>query len=245
MSSPLPEFTVLPKHIGIIMDGNGRWAKKRGLPRTEGHKRGAETFETISSYCADLGIPYVTFYAFSTENWSRPPEEVSAIMALLRDYLGRAESRQKENREKGFALRFIGNPDGLDEDIVAAEKHAETLGATGDEIRTVVNMAVNYGGREEILHSVRDIARRVRSGELDPADITEDTVSSGLYTCGQPDVDLIIRPSGEQRLSNFLLWQSAYAEFWYSDVLWPDFTERDLNEALRSYEQRHRRFGGV
>ncbi len=233
----------LPQHVGIIMDGNGRWAKQRGLKRTEGHKEGARVFRRICEYANDIGIRFITFYAFSTENWARPPEEVSAIMELLREYLFEAEERKRENEARGMRIRFIGSQEGLPRDIVRLMNQAqeESLSAT----KTIVNIAVNYGGRQEILHSVRGLAQLVSAGEKKPEEITLEDIGNGLYTAGQPDPDLIIRPSGEYRLSNFLIWQAAYAEFWYSDVLWPDFKEADFDQALESYQKRNRRFGGI
>lgn len=236
-------FSVLPAHIGIIMDGNGRWAKGRGLPRKMGHIEGAKTFRRIGEYAGDLGIRHISFYAFSTENWARPEDEVNAIMKLFGDYLKEAEDRLQENIEKGIRLRFLGDKDALTPELRAAMEYLEN--ATKDMDKVNLNLAINYGGQQEILHSVKNIARDVLSGKIKPDEITSDMIQQGLYTAEQPPVDLVIRPSGEQRLSNFLLWQSAYAEFWYSDVLWPDFTERDLDEALRAYEKRNRRFGGV
>lgn len=233
-------FAVLPKHIGIIMDGNGRWAKKRGLPRTAGHKKGANVFRGIAEDCADLGIEYVTFYCFSSENWKRPQKEVDAIMDLFRDYLIEAEERQKES--KNIKVKFIGERDGLREDLLELMDRAEAN--TASHNGTTINLAINYGGRQEIAHAVREVAKKVLMEEKSVKDITEDDISAHLYTAGQHDPDLIIRPSGEQRLSNFMIWQAAYSEFWYSDVLWPDFTKKDLYEALRAYESRNRRFGG-
>lgn len=239
----LPTFEVLPKHIGIIMDGNGRWATERGMPRYKGHIEGAKTFRVIGEYAADLGITCMTFYAFSTENWRRPQQEVSAIMNLFREYLHEAEERQAENEEKGIHMNFIGDKTGIPVDIRTLMKKLEK--GTSSKHKVMVNIAINYGGKQEITHSVQKIAELVKKGKLNPKDITEDTISNHLYTAGQPDPDLIIRPSGEHRLSNFLLWQSAYSEFWTSDVLWPDFTKENLNEALREFEKRNRRFGGV
>ena len=233
----------LPQHVGIIMDGNGRWAKQRGLKRTQGHKEGARVFRRICEYANDIGIRYITFYAFSTENWARPPEEVSAIMELLREYLWEAEDRKNANAARGMRIRFIGSQEGLPGDIISLMNQAqeESLAAT----KTIVNIAVNYGGRQEILHSVQCLAQQTAAGELKPEEITLEQIGGGLYTAGQPDPDLIIRPSGEYRLSNFLIWQAAYAEFWFSDVLWPDFTEADFDLALESYRRRDRRFGGI
>lgn len=239
----LPKFSVLPRHVGIIMDGNGRWAKKRGLPRYKGHIEGAKTFRKIGEFAGNLGIECLTFYAFSTENWKRPPEEVKAIMDLFREYLKELDDRKAENEEKGIKVNFIGDRSGIPMDILAMMKHSERITAKKDHV--VLNIAINYGGRQEILHSVQELAKQVEKGKLKAKDITMDMISDNLYTGGLPDPDLIIRPSGEYRISNFLLWQSAYSEFWYSDVLWPDFTEEDFVEALRSYEHRNRRFGGV
>lgn len=239
----LPEFSVIPKHIGIIMDGNGRWAKKRNLPRYKGHIEGAKTFRKIGEFAADLGIKCLTFYAFSTENWKRPQEEVNAIMELFREYLKEADERSAENEEKGITLRFIGDRSGIPEDIAALMSHIENI--SSDKSKVVLNIAINYGGRHEIVNAVREIAEKVKSGEMDVCDIDENTISDYLYTKNLPDPDLIIRPSGECRLSNFLTYQSAYSELWFSDVLWPDFTEADLVAALREFERRNRRFGGV
>ncbi len=229
---------ILPEHIGIIMDGNGRWAKLRGLPRNMGHKKGAEVFEEISKYCRELGIKYLTVYAFSTENWRRPKEEVDGIMNLMRDYLKRMEKAAG----KGIAVRFIGDKTPFDPELKALMERAEST--ADDETVTTVQVALNYGGRDEILHSVKEIAEKVKNGELLPEDITEDTISQNLYS-KTPEADLIIRPSGEERLSNFLLWESAYSEFVFMDVLWPDFTKADLDKALEEYSKRNRRFGGV
>lgn len=226
------EFTVLPQHLGIIMDGNGRWAKKRGLPRTAGHRAGADVFENICNECARLGIPEVTFYAFSTENWKRSKEEVDALMDMFHDFL--IDAKNDMLRSGNIRARFPGEKTGMREDILKLMDDAveETSKRTG----TIVNLAINYGGRQEIVHAVNKL---IAEGKTE---ITEDDISQNLYT--SPECDLIIRPSGEERLSNFLLWQAAYSEFWYSDVLWPDFTEKDLHEALTEFEKRNRRFGG-
>lgn len=230
----------LPRHIGIIMDGNGRWAKKRGLPRSAGHKQGAKAFREISAYCQEIGIAYLTVYAFSTENWSRPQSEVDAIMDLLRDYL--AELEKHSGQEEGV-LRFIGDKTQLAPDLQEKIRQVEqrTAGRSG----ITVNIALNYGGRSEIVAAMRKAAALAAAGELLPEAIDEALVDTLLYTGGQPPVDLIIRPSGEQRLSNFLLWQGAYAELVFMDVLWPDFTSRTLDEAIREYQRRSRRFGGI
>ncbi|MCQ2471149.1 MAG: isoprenyl transferase [Clostridia bacterium] len=233
----------LPEHIGIIMDGNGRWAKQRGLNRWDGHKEGANVFRKICSYACDIGIKSITFYAFSTENWRRPPEEVAAIMDLFRDYLGEAEDRENENIKKGMQMHFIGRRDDMPDDIVSLMETAEENSKDANRIK--VNIAINYGGRLEIVEAVRKLAQKVKDGEMNPEDITEDSISDNVYTAGQSDPDLIIRPSGELRLSNFLLWQSAYSELWFSDILWPDFTTDDLDKAIDDYNNRNRRFGGV
>lgn len=239
----LPEFSVLPKHVGIIMDGNGRWAKQRNLPRYKGHIEGAKTFRKIGEFAADIGVKCLTFYAFSTENWKRPQEEVNAIMELFREYLIEADERSGENEEKGITLRFIGDKSGIPEDIAALMNHIENI--SSDKSKVVLNIAINYGGRHEIVNAVRTIAEKVKNGEIEPSDIDEAAISDCLYTKDLPDPDLIIRPSGELRLSNFLTYQSAYSELWFSDVLWPDFTEEDFVRALREFESRNRRFGGV
>ncbi|MBR2730905.1 MAG: isoprenyl transferase [Clostridia bacterium] len=234
---------ILPRHIGIIMDGNGRWAKQRGLPRSEGHRAGANTFRRICDYAAELGVECLTFYAFSTENWKRPAQEVAAIMDLFRDYLKEAQEREAENEQKGFRIRYIGTREGLAPDIVGMIELIERQSAA--QTATVINLAVNYGGRDEIVHAVRALTGEVAAGALQPSEITEQMIGARLYTAGLPDPDLIIRPSGELRLSNFLTWQSAYAELWFSDILWPDFTPEDLDRAILDYNERNRRFGGV
>ncbi|MBR0113295.1 MAG: isoprenyl transferase [Clostridia bacterium] len=234
---------ILPRHIGVIMDGNGRWAKSRGLERSEGHRAGANTFRTICNYAADLGIEYMTFYAFSTENWKRPAKEVRAIMKIFRDYLDEANERESENEQRGLRFHLIGEKKGLPSDVV---ERMETLEkGTADKKVMTVNLAINYGGRDEILHSFKELAKQVKDGKLNPKDITQEDISANLFTAGQPDPDLIIRPSGEYRLSNFMIWQAAYSEFWYSDVMWPDFTPDDLDKAILDFCHRNRRFGGI
>ena len=230
----------LPRHIAIIMDGNGRWAKQRGLPRTAGHKVGAETFRKIATYCKDLGVQYLTVYAFSTENWKRPQSEIDAIMNLLRDYLDELERHSDE--EQG-TLRFIGDMAPLAEDLWQriADVQERTAGREG----ITVNIALNYGGRHEVVHAVQQAVSLARQGTLTPEAVDEALVDSLMYTAGQPPVDLIIRPSGEQRISNFLLWQGAYAELVFMDVLWPDFTPGDLDRAIAEFQRRSRRFGGI
>ncbi len=233
----LPEN--LPQHIGFIMDGNGRWAKKRGLPRTFGHTEGAKTFRKIVRYCKDIGIPYISFYAFSTENWKRPKDEVNAIMNLFREYIIDVRNYLSENTR----MIFLGDISELDEDLQKKIKDLEY--DTKDYKEMTLMMAVNYGGRAEIANATRQIAQKVKDGELKISDINENTINDFLYTHEAPDVDLIIRPSGELRLSNFLIWQSAYAEYYFTDVLWPDFTPKELDKALIDFSKRGRRFGGV
>jgi undecaprenyl diphosphate synthase len=229
----------MPAHIAIIMDGNGRWAKQRGLARSMGHREGAKTVEIITRHCLEIGIGHLTLFAFSTENWSRPKAEVEAIMNLLRDYLTQCE--QQQNRE--VRTRFIGDRAPLAPDLVRRMDALEA--ATANNTRMNLNIAINYGGRDEILHAARRLACLVAEGKLDPRDIDAALFSQGLYTAGQPDPDMIIRPSGEQRLSNFLLWQCAYAELIYMDKLWPDFTPADLDTAIALYAGRDRRYGGI
>lgn len=233
----LPEN--LPQHIGFIMDGNGRWAKKRGLPRTFGHTEGAKTFRKIVRYCKDIGIPYISFYAFSTENWKRPKDEVNAIMNLFREYIIDVRNYLSENTK----MIFLGDISELDEDLQKKIRDLEY--DTKDYKEMTLMMAVNYGGRAEIANATRQIAQKVKDGELEISDINESTINDFLYTHDAPDVDLIIRPSGELRLSNFLIWQSAYAEYYFTDVLWPDFTPKELDKALIEFSKRGRRFGGV
>ncbi len=230
----------LPEHIGIIMDGNGRWAKKRGLPRSAGHTAGAQTFRKIARYCSDIGIKYLTVYAFSTENWRRPSDEVDALMRLFKDYLQEAI---RDFKDDSIVLRFIGDRSAFSPELLSLMNENEEESRERDGM--VLNIAMNYGGRAELVTAIRDMANEVKDGSLDPAAITEELVSQHLYTKGQPDPDLIIRPSGENRTSNFLLWQSAYAEYVIMDVLWPDFTQDDLNRALIEFAKRNRRFGGV
>ncbi len=237
------ENIILPRHIGIIMDGNGRWAKQRGLKRSEGHKEGAKVFRAICEYALEIGIEYLTFYAFSTENWKRPTDEVAAIMNLFRDYLSEAQEREEENEAKGMRIRYIGERSALPEDIVTLIEELEN--GSKEKNAITINLAVNYGGRDEILHAVKKIAEDVEKGNLKAEDIDSKYIDGNLFTAGQPDPDLIIRPSGEYRLSNFLIWQAAYSEFWFSDILWPDFTSDDLDKAIIDYAKRNRRFGGV
>lgn len=229
----LPEK--LPQHIGIIMDGNGRWAKKRGLPRSAGHSAGAKAFQSIARYCNKIGIKYLTVYAFSTENWKRPKDEVDAIMKLLHDYLVDSVNFTDEN----IKVKFLGNLSMLTDELNRLIKKAEddSKNATG----LCLNIALNYGGRDEIVRSVRKMAEN----GADLSKLTEQELSDNLYTAGMPDPDLIIRPSGEYRLSNFLIWQSAYAEYWFTDRLWPDFSEKDIDSAVNAFALRDRRYGGT
>lgn len=229
----------LPTHIGIIMDGNGRWAKKRGMPRSVGHQKGAAVFKTISRYCRDRGIKYLTVYAFSTENWKRSVEEVSGIMNLFREYLKDVKNYTKEN----IRVCFIGDRSVLDEDIIKLMEDTEETSKDYDSM--TLNIAINYGGIPEITNAVRLCAEKVKNGELSPEDITEKTIEAQLYTNGQPAPDLIIRTGGEYRLSNFLTWQSAYSELYFCDVLWPDFDKKHLDEALKEFSKRNRRFGNA
>lgn len=231
---------VLPEHIGIIMDGNGRWAKKRKLPRSAGHNAGGKVFRKISRYCSDIGIKYLTVYAFSTENWKRPKEEIDALMKLFKDYLEEALSDFKDD---SIIVRFIGDKTPFSDELKALMIENEE--GSKDRDGMVLNIAMNYGSRDEIVRAVKSISENVKEGVLDIDSIDEDLISDNLYTAGQPDPDLVIRPSGEYRISNFLLWQSAYTEFVIMNKLWPDFTEKDLDEAIDIYNNRNRRFGGV
>ncbi len=236
----LAQEMVLPKHVGIIMDGNGRWAKQRGLPRKAGHREGAQTFRTITRYCSQVGIRYLTVYAFSTENWKRPEDEVGALMGLFKSYLREA---LEDFQDDDIVVRFIGDKSGFSPEL--QELMNENEESSKDRPGMVLNIAMNYGSRDEIVRAVKNICAKVESGILRAADVTEQLVADHLYTAGQPDPDLIIRPSGEYRISNFMLWQSAYTEFVIMNKLWPDFTKADLDEALRIYASRNRRYGGV
>ncbi len=229
----------LPRHVGFIMDGNGRWAQKRGLPRKMGHRAGAEVFKKIADYCREIGIKYVTFYAFSTENWKRPADEVGALMDLFDKYLDDAE----EYARKKTRMVFLGDKAPFRESI--QRKMLSIEERTREFDSCTVMLAMNYGGRDDIVYAAKKAAELVSSGYMSSDDITEDMFGSLLYTGNAPDVDLVVRPSGEYRLSNFLIWQCAYAEYYFSDVLWPDFTTSDLDKALLAYSERNRRFGGV
>ena len=228
-----------PVHVGIIMDGNGRWAKKRGLPRKFGHRQGAQTFRTIAIYAKNVGVKYLTFYAFSTENWKRPQEEVDALMDLFEKNLDEFTDFVKEN----IRVRFIGDRTMLKPSL--RQKMHDVEETSKDFKAMTLVLAINYGGRDEICHSCKVLAQQVKNGELEPEDITMDMIQDNLYTLEIPPVDLVIRPSGEQRLSNFMIWQCAYAEFYYSNILWPDFKKDDLDSAIAAYNERNRRFGGI
>lgn len=230
----------LPQHIGIIMDGNGRWAKKRGLPRSAGHKAGAESLKKIVTEANNMGIKYITVYAFSTENWKRPQAEVDYLMSLLMDYLVNAE---KTLANENVRIRAIGSRAELSEEMRRQIKKTEEF--TSNRTGIVMNIALNYGGREEIVHAARELGRKVKEGLLMPEDITEKEIENNLYTAGQPDVDLLIRTSGEQRLSNFMLWQVSYAEMVFVNKLWPDFKPKDLRDCILTFQGRGRRFGGI
>lgn len=233
------EKDTLPKHVAIIMDGNGRWAKKHSVPRVVGHRSGAETLKKISKYAGELGIKYITVYAFSTENWKRDEEEVTGLMGLLLHYMKNAE---KELGGDNARIRVIGERSRFSPEIQAQMQRVEKVTEKNDGV--IVTLALNYGSRDEILHTVRALVQQVQNGTLLPEQITEETISSSLYTSFLPDPDLIIRSSGEMRLSNFLLWQSAYSELYFTDTLWPDFSEKDFNAAIDAYLARNRRYGG-
>ena len=228
-----------PQHIAIIMDGNGRWAKKRGLPRTAGHAAGGEAFRRIANYCRTLGVRYLTVYAFSTENWKRSEEEVAGIMRLLGRYLQEALEDMEKNR---VCFRFFGDLTKLSPQLQKLCADAESRSADYD---VQVNFCLNYGGRDEIVQASRAFAVDVAAGKYQPEDLSEELLSKYLYSADVPDPELIIRPSGEKRISNFLLWQSAYSEFVFMNVLWPDFSPADLDAAIAEYHQRNRRFGGT
>ena len=225
--------------IGIIMDGNGRWAKQRGLPRTAGHKKGAAVFQDIANYCEELGVSSVTFYAFSTENWKRPLEEVSAIMKLFGEYL----LKGLNYKDRNIRIKFLGDRTVLDPKLqeLMNKLEAESSVKTG----MTLNIAINYGGRPEIVRAAQQLAAKAAAGEIKPEEITEQLLSDAMYTAGQKDPDFILRPSGEKRLSNFMLWQAAYSELVEMDVLWPDFTRSDLDAAIEEFNHRSRRFGGL
>lgn len=234
------DFQHLPRHIAIIMDGNGRWAKKRGLPRTMGHAAGAETFRRIATYAKSIGLEYLTVYAFSTENWKRPLEEVRSIMGLLKKYLLEAIEGMERDR---FKICFFGDLTPLPQELRELCDRAIEISKGYDGCQ--VNICLNYGGRDELLRAMRAWRADCAAGLQKPEELTEAVLSGYLFSAGIPDPDLIIRPSGEIRTSNFLLWQSAYSEYYFTDVLWPDFSTKDLDEAIAAFQKRSRRFGGV
>lgn len=234
------DYERLPQHIGVIMDGNGRWAKKRGLPRSAGHSAGADTLKKIVTECNNMGIKYITVYAFSTENWKRPKEEVDFLMNLLMGYLKDAKNTLSG---ENVVIRAIGSRDELGDELREQIKITEDF--TKDNSGIVMNIALNYGAREEITGAVRKICQDALDNLLTPEEIDSQLISQNLYTANQPDPDLIIRTSGEERISNFLLWQLAYSELWFTKKLWPDFKVEDLHKAIIDYQARNRRYGGV
>lgn len=234
------QLNEVPAHIAIIMDGNGRWAKKRFMPRIFGHKYGVEALRNIVKHCSKLGVSYLTLYAFSTENWNRPEDEVSGLMDLLVTYL---RNELKELHDNEVRINFIGYVDGMPK--VAREEMDRAVEETKQNKGLTLNLAINYGGRDEIRRGIQSIAQKVASGEIEVDAIDDALISDSLYTKGQPDPDLIIRTSGEVRISNFLLWQLAYSELYFTDILWPDFNEKALEDAIEAYNQRNRRYGKV
>lgn len=234
----MPERNV-PGHIAIILDGNGRWAKKRGLPRTAGHAAGSETFRKIATYCKNIGVKYLTVYAFSTENWSRPEDEVKAIMKLLDKYLHEAiQTMERDN----IKMKILGDVSRLSDDLKAEIAETNEISSRYEGFQA--NICLNYGGRDEIVKAARQYAEDCVAGKTD-GELSEEEFSNYLYSAGMPDPDLLIRPGGEKRISNFLLWQCAYSEFYFTDVLWPDFDEKELDKAIEEFNRRDRRFGGV
>lgn len=231
---------VVPTHVAIILDGNGRWARAKGMPRSYGHKKGCDNLEKICTIAKELGIKYLTVYAFSTENWKRSREEVEGLMRLFRNYMKKCIKISRDNRMR---VRVIGDPRAFDQDLQQKIKELEAYSSQFDELH--FQIALNYGSRDEIRRAVQKIALEVKEGRLDPEDITEDTISDHLDTRGLPEPDLLIRTSGEERLSNFLMWQLAYTEFYFTDVAWPDFDKEEFVKALEKYNERDRRFGGV
>ena len=228
----------LPRHIAVVMDGNGRWAKRRGLPRTVGHGAGAENFRAVATHCKEIGVEYLTVYAFSTENWKRPVDEVETIMELLEKYLHEAIGKMEKDRVK---MKFFGDTTVLSEKLRRLIAETEEISARFEGVQ--VNICLNYGGRDEILRAAAQYAKDYAAGQTEP--LTEKRFSNYLFSAGIPDPDLVIRPSGEYRLSNFLLWQTAYSEFYFTDILWPDFSPRELDRAISVFQKRDRRYGGV
>lgn len=230
----------LPLHVGIIMDGNRRWAKKNGLPVYLGHSRGAEVFKSLAIYCNKIGLKYLTVYAFSTENWKRSAAEVSALMILLKKYLNKVI---KEFSNENMKMKFLGDVSAFSPDIQKLIQKIEKDSENNTGLQ--LNIAINYGSKSEILRAAKNLAEKVRLKEIDINSIDDKIFSENLYTSGAPDVDLLIRTGGEKRISNFMLWQCAYAEFYFTDVLWPDFSEKNFNSAIEEYFSRTRRFGGA
>ncbi len=238
MSAPAIDLARIPRHVAVIMDGNGRWAKARGLPRILGHQAGVKTVRTVCETARELGVGVLTLYAFSVENWKRPEEETSALMGLLNEYLRRELLTMMKNE---IRLGVVGDLAGLPEDV--QKQLNSVIEETRGNNKMLLNLALNYGGRAEIVQAVQKIAREVKAGRLNPEQIDEETINHSLYTAGQPDPDLLIRTSGEMRVSNFLLWQISYAEIYITQKLWPDFTRDDLIKAIAEYQKRDRRFG--
>lgn len=230
----------IPQHVAIILDGNGRWAKAKGMPRNMGHAQGAKTVEVICEEAYRMGIEYLTVYAFSTENWNRPQDEVDALMKLLRNYMKTCLKTAEKNR---MCVRVIGEKSRLDEDIRTRIEELEEATKNNDGLKFTI--AINYGGRDEITRAVRTLAKKAAAGELAPGEITEEVISDTLDTHGLPEPDLLIRTCNEQRISNFLLWQLAYTEFYFTEVAWPDFTKEELEKAVEAYNRRNRKFGLV
>ncbi|MBQ9249314.1 MAG: isoprenyl transferase [Oscillospiraceae bacterium] len=233
------EMSGLPRHIAIILDGNGRWAKRRGLPRTAGHAVGAENFRKIATYCKNIGVDYLTVYAFSTENWKRPEDEVKTIMRLLRRYLDEAIDTMEKDH---IRMKIFGDVAGLSPELQALVAKTDEISKRYEGFQA--NICLNYGGRDEIVQAAKRYAADLAAGKAE-AELTEEVFGSYLYSAGIPDPDLLIRPGGEQRISNFLLWQCAYAEFYFTDVLWPDFDTAELDKAIAAFQSRDRRYGGV
>ena len=231
---------VIPNHVAIILDGHGRWAKKKGMPRTYGHVKGCENLEKICSVAKELGVKYLTVYAFSTENWKRSKEEVDALMKLFRNYMKKCIKISRDNK---MQVRVIGDPTAFDPDLQEKIKELEEYSSQYDEL--YFQIALNYGSRDEMKRAVQKMAEDVKAEKLNPEEISEQTISDYLDTKGLPDPDLLIRTSGEERLSNFLMWQLAYTEFYFTDVAWPDFNKAEFEKAIAKYNQRDRRFGGV
>ncbi len=238
-TSPILQPEQLPQHVGFIMDGNGRWATKRGMPRTFGHREGAKNFRDLSLYCREIGLKNASFYVFSTENWKRPKDEVDAIMDIFWEYLRDAD----QYLDRRVRMIFVGDRAPLQERLQKRMRELEEDSKDFEKMNLI--LCINYGGRDEIRHAARRIAQQVQDGSLQIDEITEQTVEDNLYTSGLPNVDFLIRTSNEYRLSNYLIWQCAYAEYYFTDVNWPDFNQNELNKALAEYARRGRRFGGI